>query len=56
MGLEVDQVNLKFYTTGIVSLTYWGGSPSIECSNPALKIKVWKSYKILAALIKSEQG
>jgi hypothetical protein len=56
MGLEVDQVNLKSCTTDIVSLIYWGGSSSTKCSNPVLEIKVWKSYRIPAALIKSEKG
>jgi hypothetical protein len=56
MGLDVDQLNLKSCTTDIVSLAYWGGSPSIKCYNPALEIRVCKSCRIPAAFMNSKHG
>jgi hypothetical protein len=56
MGLDVDQLNLKSCTIDIVSLAYWGGSPSMKYSNPALETRVWKSYRIPAAFMNSEHG
>jgi hypothetical protein len=56
MGLDEDQLNLKFCTTDIVSLAYWRGSSSTKCSNPALEIRVWKSCRIPAAFMNSEHG